>query len=127
MNSLELFNDKYMLGTLTFEDMKWFINYLHEKYDPSRLLHLGYSYKDEISIILYFFDQQGEETEQMSCEIETMEKVIRFKFDRYNYIDDEKPRNHEDFNPIRIRKHSKGYKSFMKWWKTFVDQNGMGY
>ena len=40
MNSLELFNDKYQQETLAFEDMKWFINYLHEKYDPSRLLHL---------------------------------------------------------------------------------------
>jgi hypothetical protein len=107
--------------------MVWYLDYINDKYDPSRFLHLGYSYKDEISIILYFFDQKGEETEQMSCEIETMEKVIRFKFDRYNYIDGEKPRNHEDFNPIRIRKHSKGYKNFMKWWETFVEQQGMGY
>lgn len=122
MERLEAFNDKYTQGTLAFEDMVWFINYLHEKYDPSSLLQLGYSYKDEISVILYFFDKNGEETEQMTCEIETMEKVIRFKFDRYNYIGEEKPHRHDDFNPIRIRKHSKGYKNFMKWWNEFYEK-----
>ena len=122
MNSLELFNDKYQQETLAFEDMVWYLDYINEKYDPSSLLQLGYSYKDEISVILYFFDKNCEETEQMTCEIETMEKDIRFKFDRYNYIGDEKPHRHDDFNPIRIRKRSKGYKNFMKWWNEFYEK-----
>jgi hypothetical protein len=122
MERLEDFNDKYTLGTLDFNDMVWYLDYTNDKYDPSSLLQLGYSYKDEISVILYFFDKNGEETEQMTCEIETMEKVIRFKFDRYNYIGEEKPHRHDDFNPIRIRKRSKGYKNFMKWWNEFYEK-----
>ena len=70
MERLEAFNDKYTLGTLDFNDMVWYLDYINDKYDPSSLRQLGYSYKDEISIILYFFDKNGEEIEQMSCEFE---------------------------------------------------------
>ena len=59
MERLEAFNDKYTLGTLDFNDMVWYLNYINDKYDPSRLLQLGYSYKDEISVILYFFEKNG--------------------------------------------------------------------
>lgn len=126
MNTLERFNDKYTLGTLDFNDMVWYLNYLFENYDPSRFHSLGGLNPVEPCDYLYFSERKNGEIEQMTCHIETVDKVIRFKFNRYNYVGEEKPYHSDDFNPIRIRKNSKGYKNFMKWWNNFVEkQNGV--
>ena len=121
MERLEAFNDKYILGTLDFNDMVWFLDYLFENYDPSHFHTLGAMNPTKLYDFLYFSERKNGEIEQMTCHIETLDKDIRFKFDRFYFVGESKPRRADDFNPIRIRKNSKGYKNFMKWWENFVE------
>lgn len=124
MMMLEQFNDRYVQGTLTFEDMVWYLDYLMENYDPNRFYTLGLLHRSVIGDYLYFSERKDGEIEQMTCHIEAIGKDIRFKFDRYRYVGETKPHHYDDFNPIRIKVRSKGYKKFVEWWENFVEIYG---
>lgn len=100
--NIDIFNERYINNTLTFEDLMWYLSLLKE--ECSTFDFIGNSFtKDNIRL---FFMKEDSMT---SCHIETLDKVIRFEFFRQRNGRD------EYFNPIRIRKGSKGYKKFLKY------------
>ena len=120
--TLEAFNDKYTMQTLSFEDMIWFFNHLMDTYEPSRIQTLGHFHVQNIRDYIYFFKEDEGQFEQMTCHVESLNNYIRFKFTRHFWKGDEKPYRSDDFEPIRIKNNTKGHKAFLRFWADFSEK-----
>lgn len=98
-------------------------SHIEETYDPSLFRHLGDLHSNEINVYLYFKEIVANTNIQMSCHIETTDRVIRFRFARFfTFVGETRHFHTDEFDTISIRKRSKGYKKFQEWWKNFVEK-----